>query len=76
MVTMMFVMIMLTMMLVMIMVTMMLVMFNNQNNKVIVTDRHKFETGLLDVDINVEEAVEENFEVRVKMIMDIVKVNK
>ena len=42
----------------------------------IVTDRHKFETGLLDVDINVEEAVEENFEVRVKMIMDIVKVNK
>ena len=64
------------MMLTMIMVTMMLVMFNNQNNKVIVTDRHKFETGLLDVDINVEEAVEENFEVRVKRIMDIVKVNK
>ena len=40
------------------------------------TDRHKFETGLLDVDINVEEVIEENFEVRVKMIMDIVKVNK
>ena len=34
------------------------------------TDRHKFETGLLDVDINVEEAIEENFEVRVKMMMD------
>ena len=30
------------------------------------TDRHKFETGLLDVDINVEEAVEESFEVRVQ----------
>jgi len=34
---------------------------------VIVTDRHKFETGLLDVDINVEEAVEENFEVNLKI---------
>jgi len=35
--------------------------------QVIVTDRHKFETGLLDVDINVEEAVEENFEVNLKI---------
>ena len=28
------------------------------------TDRHTFKTGLLAVDINVEEAVNQNFEVR------------
>ena len=34
----------------------------------VVTDRHTFKTGLLAVDINVEEAVNDNFEV-VMMIM-------
>jgi len=35
--------------------------------QVVVTDRHSFKTGLLAVDINVEEAVNENFEVVLKI---------
>jgi len=35
--------------------------------QVVVTDRHTFKTGLLAVDINVEEAVNDNFEVNLKI---------
>jgi len=35
--------------------------------QVVVTDRHTFKTGLLDVEINVEEANNENFEVNLKI---------
>jgi len=35
--------------------------------QVVVTDRHTFKTGLLAVDINVEEAVNQNFEVNLKI---------
>ena len=37
--------------------------FDHFVTQVVVTDRHTFKTGLLDVEINVEEANNENFEV-------------